>query len=89
MNNRIALRLILYFSSALVLFSVVIGTVFILLFRNQVMRQYEDDLKTRAVSIADTLSDYMSTAESSEMGSGRGMGMGSGLVGYSDIPAFH
>ena len=83
MKNRIALRLILYFSSALVLFSVVIGTVFILLFRNQVMRQYEDDLKTRAASIADTLSDYMSTAESNEMGSGRGMGMGGGLAGYS------
>lgn len=78
MKSRIARRLMLYFATALFLFTVVIGVIFISLFRAQTIKDHKNDLETRAVSIAAALSNYMGTANS---GSGKGM-MGSGQGGY-------
>lgn len=78
MKSRIARRLMLYFATALFLFTVVIGVIFISLFRTQTIKDHKRDLETRAVSIAAALSDYMGTATS---GSRNGM-MGSGQGGY-------
>lgn len=68
----------LYFAAALFLFTVVIGVIFISLFRAQMIKDHKSDLETRAVSIAAALSDYMGTANT---GSRKGM-MGSGQGGY-------
>ncbi|MGE4484131.1 MAG: ATP-binding protein [Oscillospiraceae bacterium] len=77
MRSRIALKLTLYFAAALLLFSAVIGTVFITLFRTQTIKAHKDDLETRAVSIAGAMSEYMGSTDSG----GKGM-MGNGMGGY-------
>lgn len=78
MKSKIARKLMLYFAAALLLFTVVIGAIFMTLFRAQTIKTHKDDLETRAVSIADALSNYMGNADS---GSGQGM-MGGGKTGY-------
>lgn len=78
MKSKISRKLALYFAAALLLFTVVIGVIFITLFRAQTIKDHKNDLETRAVSIATALSDYMGNASS---GGGKGM-MGSGMGGY-------
>jgi signal transduction histidine kinase len=68
MKNKIAFKLTLYFSTALFLFSIIIGSLFIILFKNQTMQLHKTDLEKRAVTIADTLSEFISRTTS-------GMGM--------------
>lgn len=77
MNSRIARKLMLYFAAALLLFTVVIGAIFITLFRARTISDHRNDLETRALSIAAALSDYM---DASAPG-GKGM-MGNGGGGY-------
>lgn len=60
-KNRIALRLMLYFATALLLFTIVVGVLFLTLFRAQTIKDHKNDLETRAVSIAEALSDYMAS----------------------------
>jgi len=57
MNNRIALKLTLYFSAVILLFSVIIGGIFMVLFRSHTIELYKTDLEKRALSIAATLSE--------------------------------
>ena len=52
MKSRIARKLMLYFAAALFLFTIVIGAIFITLFRAQTIKDHKNDLETRAVSIA-------------------------------------
>ncbi len=80
MKNKIALKLTLYFSAALFLFTVIIGTLFITLFRGHTIDENRDDMAARAEIIASALSDYMSNG--SVNGSGYGKGSGSGMGGY-------
>ena len=76
MKNKIAFKLTMYFSAALLLFSIIIGSVFMTLFRNHTMELQKADLQKRAVTMAGTLSEYMS-------GTNSGMGMmGGGQGGY-------
>lgn len=82
MKSKITVKLSLYFSAVLILFAVIIGIVFISLFQRQAINQMKDDLQTKAVSIATTLSEYMSSTSSTGSGNGRGQ-MGNGLSGYS------
>lgn len=86
MRSRIARKLMLYFAAALLLFSVVIGGIFIALFRAQTIKDHKNDLEARAVSIAGALSDYMgqSAAGAKTMGSARG-GYGAYLRFIDDI----
>jgi len=77
MKSKISRKLTLYFAAALFLFTVVIGVIFITLFRAQTIKEHKNDLETRAVSIASALSDYMG----SSAGIGKGM-MGNGMGGY-------
>ena len=77
MKNRIAFKLTMYFSAALLLFSIIIGSVFMTLFKNHTMELHKADLQNRAVSMAGTLSEYMS----GKNGSGGGMA-GNGQMGY-------
>ena len=56
MRNKIAFRLMLYFSAAVLLFSAVIGFVFVSLFRSYTINSTKAELEERAITIADTLS---------------------------------
>ena len=75
MKNKIAFKLTLCFSAALLLFSVIIGSVFMTLFKNHTLDLHKTDLEKRAVTMASTLSKFMS-------GTGSGNGMMSGKMGY-------
>lgn len=75
MKNKIALKLIMYFSTALIVFSIIIGGVFVGLFKNSVFEIHKSELESRALTIANTLAELM---EGSTYLTGRGrMGMGS------------
>ena len=84
MKSRIARRLALYFAAALLLFTVVLGALFIALFRAETLSSEREALQARAVSIAGALASYGvpgATTENSG-GAGRGNGgMGSGNMG--------
>ncbi len=67
MKNKIAFKLTLYFSAALLIFSLIIGSVFVGLFRNHTIELHKMDMEKRASAIADTLSEFLSG------GSGHGM----------------
>lgn len=78
MRHKIAVKLTLYFSAALLLFSVIIGGVFITLFREHTIQISKAELEKRAVTIAQNLSGRMGSA-ASEPGAGM---MGGGQGGY-------
>jgi signal transduction histidine kinase len=87
MKSKISRKLTRYFAAALLLFTAVMGVVFITLFRAQTINEHKKDLEIRAVSIAGALSDYMDTsldAGKSMMGNGRG-GYGAYLRFLDDI----
>lgn len=68
MKNKIAFKLTMYFSVILLLFSIIIGSVFMALFKKHTLELSKEDLEKRAVNMADTLSDFMGST-----GSGTGM----------------
>lgn len=70
-SSTIALKLSLNFAMALLIFSIIVGSVFMILFRNHTLQLHKTELESRANSIASTLSSYMDRGNT--MG---GMGMG-------------
>ena len=58
LKSRIAKKLSVYFMASLLIFSVMISSFFIMLFRNHVLNMHKDELQKRAESIAETLSDF-------------------------------
>lgn len=72
MNKKILWKLIASFATVLLLFSVVLGTVFLLLFRQHTIEINRTDLEKKAVSIADTISSFQSLDETGNMGMGGG-----------------
>lgn len=58
MKYKITRRLILYFSIVLLLFSVIVGSLFSVLFTRHTAKVQEQSLRERAVSIANTLSQF-------------------------------
>lgn len=76
MKNKIALKLTIYFSAALFLFSAIIGVLFITIFRNHTIDEHRVDMETRAETIAAALADYMTVGTLSGDGSGKGSGAG-------------
>jgi signal transduction histidine kinase len=83
MKNKIAFKLIMYFSATLVLFSIVIGIIFMVLFKNHTLNIYKSDLEKRTISIASTLSEFMNiSVESSGRKGGMISGMQSGYGSY-------
>lgn len=75
MKYKITKRLIGYFSVVLLIFSVIVGALFQALFKWHTASIHEQDLKIRALSIADTLSQFRKTNH-------RGPGMGGGYGAY-------
>lgn len=76
MKNKIAVKLTLYFSAVLLVFAIIIGSVFMALFKSHTIELYKTDLEKRAVTIAATLSEAFG-----ETGSAIGNGMGNGMQG--------
>lgn len=76
MKNKITWKLALYFSVVLLLFSVIIGGVFMVLFKNHTMQLQKAELQKRAETMAGTISGFANNS-----GSGNGM-MGNGKMGY-------
>lgn len=76
MKNKITWKLALYFSVVLLLFSVIIGGVFMVLFKNHTMQLQKAELQKRAETMARTISGFANNS-----GSGNGM-MGNGKMGY-------
>ena len=75
MKNKMAFKLTLCFSAALLLFSIIIGSVFMALFKNHTMELQKADLEKRAITMANTLSGFMS-------GTSTGTGMMGGYGAY-------
>lgn len=75
-KKKISTRLTLYFASALLIFAIIIGSIFVLLFRNQSLVAYKAKLENQSTQIADTFSSYLSERGNS-MG---GLGMYLNLV---------
>ncbi len=82
MKNRIALKLTLYFSAVIVLFSVIIGGIFMVLFRSHTIELYKTDLEKRALSIAATLSEVPRENTGSIGGNRPGPGKQGGYGAY-------
>jgi len=61
MKNKITRKLVLYFVSVLLLFSLLAGMLFSMLFARQSGYVYRTDLQKRATAIADTFSEYIKT----------------------------
>ncbi|HQB64189.1 MAG TPA: two-component sensor histidine kinase, partial [Sedimentibacter sp.] len=59
MKNKISIKLIVYFSAALIVFSIIIGGIFMTLFKNNTLEIHKKDLERRALTIADTISQLM------------------------------
>jgi len=60
MKSKIARRLLKYFGTALILFALVIGSVFVVLFRESAVQMNRDALRQRAEAMALALSGYAS-----------------------------
>ena len=81
MKNKIRLRLLLYFSGSLLVFSLVIGLVFSMLFSRHNMEVHKAELENRAQHIARSLAGFWSGG--TQQGQGRGMaGQGMGYGAY-------
>ena len=87
MKNKILLRLILYFMASFVVFGLVIGLLFSALFSRHNLAFHHNQLEARAVNIASTLSQYMSSEARRGMGMGHGgmMGLRGFLLFIEDI----
>lgn len=84
-KHKIAVKLTLYFSATLLLFSLIIGGVFITLFRNHTMEVHRSDLEKRAVTMSDTLSKLIDGTSTGWSGNGMGGGYRAYLRFLDDI----
>lgn len=85
MKYKITARLISYFSAVLILFSIIVGIMFQTLFTRHTAKIHEQDLKVRATTIADSLSQFQNNNKGMN-GNGNcmemGLGMGNGYGAY-------
>ncbi|MCK9217840.1 MAG: cell wall metabolism sensor histidine kinase WalK [Firmicutes bacterium] len=71
MKNKIVFKLIAYFTITLLLFSLIIGSVFITLFKKHTIDLHKIDMENRAAAIADTISNFSGGKGGSGMGHGQ------------------
>lgn len=79
MNNKIAVKLTAYFSVALLLFSLIIGVIFMSLFKNNAVSTHKKDLENRALTIAGTISE-LSEGDGLNFNMMNGRMMGRGMM---------
>ncbi len=58
-KSKITAKLSLYFAIALLIFAIIIGSVFVLLFRNQSLNVHKMELESHAIKIAQTIPSYL------------------------------
>ena len=73
MNYKITQKLVLFVSSLLIIFSLIMGLSFTLMFRKSTMDYHKNDMQKRAEVIAESLSEYLNADSDTDR---RGMGMG-------------
>ena len=78
MKNKISIKLIVYFSAALIVFSIIIGGIFMVLFKNNAVGIHKKDLESRALTIADTISELM---DGTSLNFGPGMSRHGSMMG--------
>lgn len=87
-NSKILHRLLIYFAAALLLFSIIIGAIFIPLLQAQTVKDYKAYMESQAVSIASAMTQFMngtaSTPNKNITGAGSG-GLGAYLRFVDDI----
>lgn len=81
MKSRIIWRLTACFAAVLLLFTLILGAVFVFMFREHTIAINRTSMEEKVVSIANTLSDFES-GQISQRGSGHGMGKGNGYGAY-------
>lgn len=81
MKYRITQKLVLLITSLLLIFSVIMGLSFSVLFNRHMVDFHRDDMAKRAETIANTFSEYINSSNGT---GGRGMGMSgmSGMRGF-------
>jgi signal transduction histidine kinase len=82
MRNKVAVKLAVYFSAVLLLLALIIGMLFIILFRNYTISAQKKDMSARAESIAAAVTEYMTAGLSGTVGNGSGGGKGMSMGGY-------
>ncbi len=63
--NSIAKKLILYFTISLIIFSTIIGIIFIFIFKQNIQEKNINDLEKRSINIANSLSEFINSDFSS------------------------
>lgn len=84
MKTKIVVRLAVSFAAVLVIFSVLLGTVFMLLFRAYSLDVFKGDLEKRALSVAATLSES-DTSDTATHGRGNRGGYGAYLRALEEL----
>ena len=78
MKNKIVVKLEAYFTIAILIFAIIISSVFLLLFKNNTIQLHKADLEERAKNISETLAYYVD----SETNEGKGQKQGGGYGAY-------
>lgn len=79
--SKITAKLSLYFALALLIFAIIIGSVFVLLFRSYTLDSYKVELENRATNIAQTIPLYMDKTSSGMRGFGMYLRMTGDIAG--------
>ncbi|HPD90468.1 MAG TPA: two-component sensor histidine kinase, partial [Bacillota bacterium] len=74
MKSKLAIRLAIYFSAVLLLFALVVGSIFTTLFQNQTLSIYKENMEKEAWAIADTVSSMSEQMTMGPMGRQGGYG---------------
>lgn len=80
-KNKISRKLSMYFALALLIFAVIIGSVFVMLFRNQSVNSHKTELESHAKDIAQGLSSYLDQSSNRMSGFGRYLKMLASISG--------
>lgn len=72
MKHKMSIKLALYFAAALLVFSMIVGSIFTTLFRNYTIELHQAELEERAVTMAGNLSEFVSGTNGGRMQGGYG-----------------
>lgn len=85
MKNKIVVKLEAYFTIAILIFAIIISSIFLLLFRNNTIQLYQAELEERAVNISETLAYYLDSDLIPVRGQKQGSGYGAYIKYLGDI----
>ena len=76
MKNKIALKLTIYFTISLLVFGLIIGGVFMMLFRKQTLDLYKSELEAKAKNVSETIISLLDSDTTKGQGQGQGQSGG-------------